>query len=78
MYLNQFICILIGVVLTSIFYHLYYYNGKILFDKADPDKSAFKLCILKVDKLRRRHYVIFKIDKQHYIRKNNIDFYGED
>lgn len=78
MYLDYFICLLLGVVLTSVFYHLYYYNGKILFDADDPDKNAFKLCILKVGKLKKRRYVVFRIDKEHYIRQNHIDSYEED
>lgn len=75
MYLEHFICLVIGIVLSSIFYHMYYYNGKIIFDKTNPDKNAFKLCILKVDRLKHRKYVIFKISEEHFIYDNHDEMY---
>lgn len=68
MRLEHFICLLIGIVLTSIFHHLYFYNGKIKFDSSDPTENSFKLCIIKMAKIRKRKYIVLKIEKEHYIK----------
>ena len=69
MRLDHFICLLIGIVLTSIFHYLYFYNGKIVFESNDVKEDSFKLCIIKMSRLRKRRYVVLKIEKDHYIKR---------
>lgn len=61
---THFICLVIGMILTSVFYHAHLYNGVIRVDLQDRDNPRFQLGIIKVDKLYHGRYMLVKIEKE--------------
>lgn len=64
MLLSHFICLSIGMVLTSIFYHAHLNNGVIKVDLHDESNPRFQLCIKKVKKFSKRRYVLLKVEQE--------------
>lgn len=54
----------IGLGLILIFTKLYLSNGKFQIDESNPEKDIYRICINKFDKLKKRKYILLRIERR--------------
>ena len=61
---------LIGTIVTNIIHHVWFSQGTLKIDHANPEKDIYRLEIGDLDRLAKKRYVVVKIDNNADLSQN--------